>query len=283
MTILLFIVLIILMLNNDIASHSVIESLDLWFYRLVPVLLPVMLLTDIIVNSKILAYLSNKAFKIIHKLFNIRYEKSVILIMISILCGAPASTKLIIESFNKNEIDLKEATSLIYSLSCFSLPYIIYILNRININFLYYFIPNILTTIIIFNKLNKGEISLIKQNKLESGLLNSFFTSINKTINVLFVILVIIISFNTLISILNISDYFYFILEPLKGIELLINLKNIRLRKILILLSLNILGLSPIMQIKYVFEKINIAKLILIKLLVAIPYLCFLIITIILS
>jgi len=281
MTICLIIALIILILNPNIASSSVISSSLLWFNKLIGVLLPTMLITDLIINSKLLYFISDKLFFPFHKIFNIRYKKSVLLIIISILCGAPSATRLIVDSYDNNEIDFKECQALIIFMSFLSLPYISYILNILNINILYFLLPSLFISIIFMKIYNRGTIGKTNYIYHKTNVINTFFQSINKSINVLLVILIIMICFNITISLFNINEYTYFLFEPLKGHELITNIKNIRLRNSLMLLSLNILGLSPIIQIKYVSSKTNLVHLILYKLISSIPFLFYLIIVLI--
>jgi len=166
-------------------------------------------------------------------------------------------------------------------MSFLSLPYISYILNILNINILYFLLPSLFISIIFMKIYNRGTIGKTNYIYHKTNVINTFFQSINKSINVLLVILIIMICFNITISLFNINEYTYFLFEPLKGHELITNIKNIRLRNSLMLLSLNILGLSPIIQIKYVSSKTNLVHLILYKLISSIPFLFYLIIVLI--
>ena len=258
LAIILIIVFIMLILNPSISSLSILEVSKLWINNLVPILFPSLIIIDLLNNDKSIEILSHFLFPTFKKIFNIRYPKSSFIILLSFICGVPGSTKIIVDALTNNEIDSKEANNLIYSLSCFSLPYTIFILNKANLSIPLYFITFILFAIFTMQFLNKGDAKLTDRKTIKNPFFKNVITSVNKNINVLISILGIIMFFKIIINLFNINDYLYLFLEPLGGHNsfLILNI-NKKLKAAIIASSLSFLGISIHLQMYYVFDEIK--------------------------
>lgn len=269
MIILILIIFIVLLIKPEIASTCVISTSKAWLFNLVPILYPNFIIIDLLISNTYLYQLSYYLFPLFKKLFKIRYCKSALIIILSIICGCPSSTKMITYALENNEIDSKEANSLIYSTSSMSLSYTIFILRLFNISIVFYYVISILITLLIMRITNKGDINeynVINSNANER-LINTFMTSITKNIDILLSILGIMIFFNIVLSLLNVNDYIYSYFEVLNGHSKLLSL-NIKkeLKDLILLSSLSFLGLSVHFQILYVYPNINYLKFLIYRL-----------------
>jgi hypothetical protein len=197
------------------------ESSSLWFYSLVPVMFPSLIITDLINNEKLLDKILNVLYKPFKFIFNIYSPKSVYLILITILCGAPTNARAIKLAIDNNEISKKEAHLILEIFSTLSLAYTIYILRSNNISILAYYLSYIIISAILMHMLNKPDnIDIFSYNKVYKKRLDVFFSSIKSSTIILFSTLGIIIFFNILISTLFNKDFFlYPYLEIMGGLD----------------------------------------------------------------
>ncbi len=262
MILLLILVFILLLLNPNIVSICVISTCKIWLYKLVPILYPSFILVDFLVKDNYLEMMSVFFFPFFKKILHIRYPKSSLIILLSLISGAPASTKLIKNALDKEDIDSKEANLLLYSCSCFSLPYTIYILNLFHLNSILYYTIILLFIFItfIFNKKesNSSEPKFLKkQNKY----VTTFFSSVSNNINILTSILGIMIFFNILLVLSHMDERIYSFFEVLNGHQLLLQLDiNKKLKDVLLVSSLSFLGLSVHLQILYIYPCLKYIK-----------------------
>ena len=224
------------------------ESASLWFYSLVPIMFPALIITEMINNERLLDKICNILYKPFRLIFNIYNPKSVYLIIISILCGAPTNARAIKLAIDNNEISKTEAHLILEIFSSLSLAYTIYILKSNNINILLYYLTYIIISAILMHILNKPTSNeLSTSNKIYKKRLDVLFSSIKSATSVLFSILGVIIFFNILISTLFNKDFFlYPYLELMGGLDY-INKKG--LGTLNIVSSLTFLSLSIHFQI----------------------------------
>ena len=271
MTIALLIVLVLLILNPEIASNSVLDSSKLWLNTLVPVLLPTMIIIDFLSNSKIIDYLSILLYPLFNFIFKINYVKSSSLIILSIISGAPSSTKAINNAVVNGDIDEYEANRLIYSFSFLSIAYTIFILNRFSINYSLIISLTIISSIIIMKITYKKEKAInkkVKRTYLKP--LDVFYSSITKNLNILFTILGIMICFNTILTLFLKYDVLYPFFETLTGHKILFDLNiNKKLKDFILVFSLIFLGLSLHFQILYIYDRFKYIKFLIIKIIQA--------------
>lgn len=267
----LILLLFVLMLTNQaLINKTVIEVTNNWFYNLLPALYPSMVLTSLIIDNKTINFFLNYIYTKFESIIFFNNSKTLFIFIISLICGAPTSTKLIMDSYNNQSISINDSKLLIYITPTFSLSYVIYIFNLFDINsyIAIYFFITILVQLFFLKILTKRSNEAPKINKKTN---QSFFTIIDKSTNIILSILGIMIIFNLALKLLKIPNSLYILFEPLCGQRELLNLKiNKKLRDILLFFSLSFQGLSIHIQIKYVSNLINIFKLILFRLVFAI-------------
>lgn len=258
MTILFTLILILLFLNPNIIANQVLDSINLWIKILIPSLYPSLICIDIISNSKLLTKITNFIHPLFKKIFNINSSYSTFIIILSYICGAPASTKLILNAKNNNKISSFEAENLIYCFSNLSLPFTIFILKDYKLILVYYFC-SILISALLMNIINKKqEINQLPQNN-QIDFISIFLSSIKKNIELMLNILGIVMFFRIIINLIFSNNFIgYTYIEILGGITSTNN-------KFIILSSLGFLGISIHLQILSIY-KVKYYKLLLIRL-----------------
>lgn len=281
MIFLILLLFVLMLINQPLVNKTVIEVTNNWFYNLLPTLYPSMVLTSLIIDNKTINFFFYYIYTKFESIIFFNNSKTLFIFIISLICGAPASTKLIMDSYNNQSISINDSKSLLYITPTFSLPYVIYIFNLFDINsyIVIYFIITILVQLFflkILTKRNNDTPNICQKTN------QSFFTIIDKSTNIILSILGIMIIFNLALKLLKIPNSLYILFEPLCGQIELLNLEiNKKLRDILLFFSLSFQGLSIHIQIKYVSNLINIFKLILFRFLFAIiVVICFFLIII---
>ena len=77
--------------NSNIISNTIINSSKIWFYNIVPSILPMYIIIDLLINYKLLEYL-NIFTSPLCKLFKINKNTSIVFIL-SLLSGFPSNSK----------------------------------------------------------------------------------------------------------------------------------------------------------------------------------------------
>ena len=238
-TSILSLILIILIYSNEIIS-SIKFSFNMCFNNLFPSLIPFMLFSSILINYDIINDL-NKQFEFLMKKFRVNKNVSFIFIM-SIFGGSPSNANYILESLNKNLININDANK---SLQFCHFLNPIFIISTIGYQFLgskiiglkilfSHYIGNIILG--LFNKNKNFEILNDKINTIGIKRNNreNFFIILKKSIlniaNTLILMLGIITFFiiiTTLLNqILNLNNNYKFIfglLEITQGLKFLSN------------------------------------------------------------
>lgn len=245
MSIIFILILILLILNPEITSKQVIEALNLFITSLLPTLYPSLICIDIISNSKLITKITNIFHPLFKNIFNVNSSYSTFIIILSYICGAPASTKLISNAKDNNLITDFEANNLIYCFSNLSLPFTIFILKDYKILILYYLLSIIISSILmhIFNKKS------MLTNKIIFHKINFttlFLSSIKKNIELMLNILGIVMFFRIVINILLPNSFIYSYIEILGGLS---NTNNLFIK----LSSLGFLGISVHLQILSIY------------------------------
>ena len=97
--------MIIFITNPKLYMQSTLNGLTVWFYSVIPALLPFFIATRLLISLEIsdipiLDKISNKLFKV---------NKNSKVFLLSLLSGYPVGAKLICSSYTNGEISLKEA------------------------------------------------------------------------------------------------------------------------------------------------------------------------------
>lgn len=282
--ILLTFILISFLLNINIINNSVLDATYLFFNNIFVSIFPFIILCDILIYYDYHIFLSKTIGKILSFIFNIN-ENSVIVFILSILTSQPSNSIYIKNLLDKNIINENTANKII-TFTYF--PSIAFVVGSIGIK-LY---DNIYVGIILLitNYIYNICIGLYLRNK--NSIINiyndinekkdSFFIMLKKSIinsfNTCLIILGNIILFSIIINIFNnyihinpiINSILTGVLELTNGLNN-ISILNIPLSYKIVLSSfiLNFSGLSIIFQSRSILNnyKINIKKIIIIKLL----------------
>lgn len=254
MTIFLLFILYLLITNPTVVAQEVYQASILWFTVLLPTMYPSFVILDLIYYMPLIHKISLKLVKPFALLFNIHSSKGVFLILLSLLCGAPASTKLISTAYEQEEISKSEYENLICAFSTLSLPYTCLILKKLNFSILLYYSFFLLLSILWMKCFQKRKKITIQNTTFSKDYITLFFSSIKKNTDILFNILGILIIFRVLIRLIFPENFLlYPYLEILGGL-------NTTNTSWIILSALGFLGLSVHLQILSISKKFNYLK-----------------------
>ena len=258
-----FIFLILILLNREIVSYTIINSFNIWFNTLVPSMFPMFILSDILINYNFIEYIPNKISNIISKIFNIN-KTSVLILFISILSGFPGNANEEVEHlllFNH----FPNPLFIIYTVGALYLNNSkLGIIILINI-----YLSNLIIGIIYRKNNHPTNINYISNISKSQSFITIFTTSIKKSINTLLMISGTVTSFlviSTLLCyILNInsitSTIIKGILEMTMGLNSLSNINiNINIKLILSSIFITFGSISIHMQIISILKDISYLK-----------------------
>lgn len=255
MTIILLFVLYLLIANPSIVAEEVVNACQMWFTVLLPIMYPSFVVIDFIEHMPLVTKISKILYKPFKFIFHIHNEKSAFLILFSLLCGSPASTKLFQSSYERNEITKKECQNLICAFSTLSLPYTLMLCNKFSIFIPLYYLALLFLASIWMHIFNKKEPSKNISNFEPISYLKFFFSSIQKNVRIVLQILGILIIFRVLIKVIfKNSIIFYPFLEILGGLQATIH-------PLIAVMSMGFLGISEHLQILSIAEDVPYTKL----------------------
>lgn len=269
--ILTFITLILVLLNKNLVSDSILSSLYIWYNTLVPSMFPMIILSDILItyNTNILP---NFITKYISKIFNIS-NNAVIIFILSLISGFPTNAIIIKKALSASTITKEEANHLL--LFCnFASP--LFILQTLGAFYLknttlsiIILISHILSNIIIgiiFRKNNHPNNNYIIESNKSQNFGDVLSSSIYKSVNALLLIagtVTLFLILTTLIThIFNLNTYLSLfirsLLEMTMSLSYLSNLnKNDTLKVVLSSIIISFSGLSIHLQVISSFEDIK--------------------------
>ena len=271
-----FIFLILILLNREIVSYTIINSFNIWFNTLVPSMFPMFILSDILINYNFIEYIPNKISNIISKIFNIN-KTSVLILFISILSGFPGNANALLEAYNLKLISKEEVEHLLL-FNHFPNPlFIIYTVGALYFNnsklgiiiLINIYLSNLIIGIIYRKNNYPTNINYISNISKSQSFITVFTTSIKKSINTLLMISGTVTSFlviSTLLCyILNInsitSAIIKGILEMTMGLNSLSNINiNINIKLILSSIFIAFGSISIHMQIISILKDISYLK-----------------------
>lgn len=271
-----FIFLILILLNREIVSYTIINSFNIWFNTLVPSMFPMFILSDILINYNFIEYIPNKISNIISKIFNIN-KTSVLILFISILSGFPGNANALLEAYNLKLISKEEVEHLLL-FNHFPNPlFIIYTVGALYLNnsklgiiiLTNIYLSNLIIGIIYRKNNHPTNINYISNISKSQSFITVFTTSIKKSINTLLMISGTVTSFliiSTLLCyILNInsitSAIIKGILEMTMGLNSLSNINiNINIKLILSSIFIAFGSISIHMQIISILKDISYLK-----------------------
>lgn len=228
------IVLIIFMLNTNIAMNAVIEGIKLWFYNVLPSLFPFMVFSSILFQLDTAYFLQRIFNKIMIKVFNVSGSGTLPLFM-GYISGYPLGSKLICDLRKESYITKKEGYKLlslcsttgpafiigIVSLQMFGNSFIIPVLLLAN------YLGAILNAILLkrFYKEDLSENKLLKRNSKNISLILN--DSIVSSIQTVLKICGYIVIFNVFIRYLDAMGIFDFISNRFSNIMDFTHISNL--------------------------------------------------------
>ena len=92
--------------------HGATNGLLLWFQTLLPTLLPFMILSNLLIRTNCVFYISRAIRPLIQKIFSVS-DDACYAVLIGFLCGYPMGAKVIADLLNTNRITRKEGQYLL--------------------------------------------------------------------------------------------------------------------------------------------------------------------------
>lgn len=240
-TCLTFFIMIMIILNPKKYTSGTIEGLKLFFYSVLPGLLPFMLLTKIITELNVVQKFFSKFDKITYFIFGTSGISLYVLFM-SLLSGYPIGAKIIFDLYSKNIITEKDAKKM--SVFCTTSGPIFVIgsvgtimFNSYKIGLILYFshiLSSILLGIIchIFDK-NKHNFSKNNNNLQFFKQKNIIEFAINETISSLFIVCAYITIFYLIGEILDTLNLFNLFASAINSILSKLNFETTNTKNVL--------------------------------------------------
>lgn len=211
--IILLIIFTYLFTCNDIIRLSIIDSINLWLYSLIPSMLPMYLIVDLLLN-----------YGLSYHLYTIFKTNKAILLILSLLLGSPANAKYMRDFYESDYIDLDTANYLLTFAYSPNPLFIIGISPSISLaikTLSIIYLTNIIN-FIIFRKLNHKELVIEKRFKVLK-FTECLETSIYKSFKILLLILGIIIVYGIINTIIPSNSIFIkSLLEMTNALSLMI-------------------------------------------------------------
>ena len=269
--ILTFITLILVLLNKNLVSDSILSSLYIWYNTLVPSMFPMIILSDILItyNTNILP---NIIIKYISKIFNIS-NNAVLIFILSLISGFPTNAIIIKKSIDTNNITKEEGNHLL--LFCnFASP--LFILQTVGVFYLKnttlsiiilisHILSNIIIGIIYRNNNHPKNNYIIETNKSQNFgdvLSSSIYKSVNSLLLIAGTVTLFLILTTLITHIFNLNTYLSLFIRSLLEMTMALSyLSNLNINDILkVVLSSIIItfsGLSIHLQVISSFEDIK--------------------------
>lgn len=257
MTFILLFLLYLLLRQPHLIAEQISSAAILWWSVLVPTMYPSFIIIDLLEQMPLIRHISRWIFPIFKKIFKINCPKSAFIILFSLICGAPASTKMIANAYENKELTKKEYENLVCAFSCLSMPYIFYILSQHQLSILLFYLAYLLLAILWMHLFQKKEEPLLNSVPTHPNYSKCFFSSISKNIQVLFNILGILVIFRVLMSLIFKNEpVFYPYFEILGGL-------NHANHNLIIVSALGFMGFSLHLQILSFLEDFSYPKFLL--------------------
>ena len=260
----IFFLILLLLFPNQVIDGSH-QGLLLWYQNILPLLLPYMLITNMLMAGNRLDNL-HISLKSLHRPLNIY---PVVAIILGVLCGYPMGAKLVNDLYSSRKLSSSTSKLLLPLCNNASLMFIIgYVYNSILKKYdisltrlATIYIASIIYGLFsyVFSMSSKNNSSLSSLSYISKNNTDSLTTCISDSINTIFNIGVIIMLFSIINAILyHISNsltikYLCASLEVTSGLHIIDNSifsENIKIALILALTSLG--GISSIFQTKIV-------------------------------
>lgn len=245
-----FLILCFGIINNNELCLAVSKGFNLWLTKTFPSLFPSVLITNILLDYNIEYY-------VIKLVKNIKFY----LIFFSILCGSINGVILIKNLFSKNIINQKEAN---YALIFSFYPSIVFLIAMLTLSFSFKYAILLISISYVSNIMISIPFKINNDIKISKNHSHNTMAVINKTLNILFVILGIgclFILISSLIS--NLIGYNSIfidgVLELSQGLFYLNNVNTDLWKSILAIFFISFGGLSIHLQVKSILADTSIS------------------------
>lgn len=109
----IFLFLFFVMISNpSLTFEGASTGLLLWFHIVLPTLLPFFIVTNLMIQTNSIQYVSNLCYPLFHRLFQVS-ENGSFTILAGFLCGYPVGAKVTADLLLNNKISRKEANYLL--------------------------------------------------------------------------------------------------------------------------------------------------------------------------
>ena len=129
---LLFFLIYLLLRYNYILDKTITDAFNLWLHKIFPSLFIMFVLSDIVINLNLLEYISKYFNYFFNKIFNTTKQSGEIFLL-SILCGTPTSSYIILKMYENGKISLNDANKLV-AFTFFSNPLFLYNILSLSFN-----------------------------------------------------------------------------------------------------------------------------------------------------
>lgn len=240
-----FIFLIFLVLHFNESKLLIIDNINIWIKYIIVSVTPTFIISNFLFKYPFISYLF---YPVLKKIMHFENQKACSLFLISILCGNPSTVILINNAYYNKEISLFEANRLL----CFtSHPSFLFIINFFKIKKgLIIIMIQVISSIIISFFLKNKNLSNTKTNNSIRTNNNIFIDIINKTPNLLFNILFIVIITSHIKWFLNlITNNNYYLNILFNYMELTTGLVDLQNNFLLSNLLISFNGIAIILQV----------------------------------
>ncbi len=224
--------------HSNIVISTIIKSTSIWFYNLVPTILPIYIIIDLLLNYNAIFYLSKIFGKFMKKVFKMKEETSFVFLL-STLSGFPSNSKYLKNLLDNKIINNQEASKLLL-FTHFSNP--LFIIESIGVTFLnnkkigiiiliIHYLTNVIIGIINRNYYVNFDSNIKLKEKKKDSFVTCLSNSILNTIKILFLLYGIITFFMIITSLIkanfpfnnNINSLICGLLEMTQGIYFISN------------------------------------------------------------
>ena len=224
--------------HSNIVISTIIKSTSIWFYNLVPTILPIYIIIDLLLNYNAIFYLSKIFGKFMKKVFKMKEETSFVFLL-STLSGFPSNSKYLKNMLDDKIINTNEANKLLL-FTHFSNP--LFIIESIGVTFLnnkkigiiiliIHYLTNVIIGIINRNYYVNFDSNIKLKEKKKDSFVTCLSNSILNTIKILFLLYGIITFFMIITSLIkanfpfnnNINSLICGLLEMTQGIYFISN------------------------------------------------------------
>ena len=236
---------------NSFWKESFIKTIELWLFKVVVSIIPMYVLSSLILSIN---FINEFVFKLINKFKLFENKKALCLFIISFICGTPTTSIIVNKSLNNNEITFKQAKNIIGSCSFVSFLFVAIMLN--NKLFLIISLSQIISSFIIYVRLNYNINLYCNNNFKGNSLLNTVNTIIDELPMILLKILISMLFISLVIIPFKNYQYLFIYFEVSIGLDKILSLNfNEYLNIILISSLLSFNGLALILQVYNILKK----------------------------